>query len=162
MTTLYELSSAYNALLNTDELTEEELAEALKNIEEIFTTKARSLAKLTLSIQAEAEAVETEIKRLSSRQNALLNKAKGIKSYLLNEMKATEIDKIKDDLFTISLRTSPPSVQVDAEELIPDNFWRIIPEEKAPDKKAILEAHKSGGIVPGVTIVSDKKYLVIK
>ena len=80
MTThLYELTNAYRMIQDSDELTEEELAQCLNNIKEIFNEKAINIGKLVLSLQADSESVDTEIKRLSARKQAFDNRIKGIK-----------------------------------------------------------------------------------
>lgn len=163
MTHLYELSMAYKMLQDTEELTEEELATALANVNELFNEKACNIGKLALSLQADAKAIDTELERLSQRKQAMTNKVNWLKGYLAQEMEVTNTEKIKDELFTISLVSNPPSVQVDNEELIPADYWRIIPETKAVDKQTILANYKeTQTVVPGVSIITDKKHILIK
>lgn len=160
---LYEITDTYKRLLDTEELTEEELAECLANVQDLFNDKALNIGKLILSLQAEAEGIDTEIERLARRREAILNRVKSLKSYLTMEMTATRIDKVKDEILTISLVNNPPSVTVFNENVIPENYWRIIPEQREVDKKAILEAYKSSGIpVDGTEIITDKKHVVIR
>jgi len=163
MTHLYELSNAYKMLQETDELTQEELNEALNNIGELFSEKASNIGKLTLSLQSDAEAIDSELKRLGQRKQALDNRVKGLKFYLAQEMEATNIDKVKNEVLTISLRSNPPSVNVVDSDSIPTNFRVIIPESWQPDKKAIIEYFKETGLLVGGTeVISDKKHVVIK
>jgi vacuolar-type H+-ATPase subunit I/STV1 len=160
MAKLYELSNAYQLLQDTDELTEEEITTALDNVKEMFDVKASNLAKVILSIQSDMKAYDDEIARLTERKRIAQNKIKHLKDYLLFNMEATNTDKIKVDTVNISLRTSPPSVDVVNEEEIPENYWRVV---KSVDKKAILEVYKDKGIIPpGINIITDKKYVSIK
>jgi len=157
---LYELAGIYNTLQDTDELTEEELTTALDTIKEQFDVKACNLAKVILSIQSEAKAYDDEIARMAERKRIAQNKVAHLKRYLLNNMSATGTDKISIDTVTISLRSSPPSVEIEDEEQIPENYWRI---KREVDKKTIMEDYKSGNVIPsGVKIITDKKYVSIK
>lgn len=166
MTHLYELSDAYRALQETEELTEEELITCLNNVQELFNEKAINIGKLVLSLQADAEGIDTELKRLSERKQAIENRVKGLKFYLAQEMEVTSIDKVKNEILTISLRNSPPSVEVIDEKLIPDDYWREIPSRFEIDKQAILSVYKesSEGVpeIPGVKIITSKKHVVIR
>ncbi len=162
MVKLYELSETYQKLLDTDELTEEELQTCLNNIQGLFDEKATNIGKLILSLQADGNSIGGEVKRLGERGLAILNRIKGLKFYLAQEMEATKTDKVKDELLTITLQKSPPSVQLDNEELIHKDYWKVIPETRQLDKQAILNIYKSGQEVLGVTIISDKKHVVIR
>ena len=164
MTHLYELSNAYKMLMDTDELTEEELIECVNNVKELFNDKARNIARLVLSLKADSEAIATEVIRLSARKQAIENRMTWLKNYLTQEMEATETTQIKDEIVSVSLRNSPPSVMVEDEELIPADYWRTIPETKVVDKQTILGLYKEDNslIVPGVTIQTDRKHVVIR
>ena len=163
---LYELSDDYKSLakaLESDETLKDDIAPLLADIKGKFDDKAVSIAKLALSINADIETVKAEITRLSKRNTALESKAAWLKEYLFNEMTTANIDKIDGDVLTVSLRKNPASVNILNAAQIPDNFWRVIPEVREPDKKAILTQFKNTGeIVDGVEIVNDKKHLEIK
>ena len=163
MAHLYELTDAYKQLLETEELTEEELIVCLNNITDLFQEKAGNIGKLVLSLQADTVIIESEIKRLSERKQAVENRSKSLKSYLTQEMEATNMDKIKNELLTISLQKNPPSVFVFSEDIVPSQYWRIIPERKEIDKQTILSVYKEhGNAIPGVEIITDKKHVVIR
>ena len=65
-------------------------------------------------------------------------------------MKVTGKNKFKGQLFSFSIQKNPPSLNVDDEKLIPEEYWI----EQAPvlDKKTLLAALKSGEEIPGVSI----------
>jgi hypothetical protein len=61
------------------------------------------------------------------------------------------------------VQDNPYSVGEVSLDTLPPEFIRIIPEQKAADKKAILEHFKqTGEIPPGVSEISRSKRLVIK
>jgi len=155
---LYELSGIYNTLQDTDEI--EDLATALDTVKEQFDVKASNLAKVILSIQSEAKAYDDEIARMTERKRISQNKVTHLKKYLLDNMSATGTDKISIDTVTISLRSSPPSVEIEDEELIPDDCLRW---KREVDKKYIMDDYKLTNVIPpGVKIITDKKYVSIK
>ena len=163
MATLYELSDAYTAIQNTDELNGEDLTKALESINELFQDKAGNIGKLILSLQSDAEGYEKEIARLSLRKMAIDNRVKSLKAYLAQEMTVCQVDKVKNPVLTISLRNSPPSVNILDEGKLPPSWWRVIPEQRVPDKIAILNIYKdTGEVVPGTEIITDKKFVVIR
>jgi hypothetical protein len=168
---LYELSDAYRALQETEELTEEELNIALTNIEGLFNEKALSIGRLINEEKAEVEAVKIELERLTARKNTIERRIDGMKNYLTIEMSNAGIDKVKDAVLSISLQKNKPSVKVYDEENVPDKFFREIPAHYEVDKIAILEAYKGMDStdwfsetipIPGVEIITDKKHVVIR
>ena len=163
MTKLYELTQAYQALLDTEELTEEELDSALDSITDLISNKALNVARLILTLQGESITIDNEIKRLNSRKVARENKIKSLKSYLLLNMETTSITKAKDNFVSVTLQPSPPSVVILDVLQIPDSYWRIIPEQKEVDKRGILTTFKEQGkTVPGTEVISTRKHIVIR
>ena len=158
---LYELSTAYVALRDLIE-EGQDFEESLNQISDEFDYKVESVAKMVREFEAEAKALSEEGKKFMERANAANNKAASLKSYLLNEMQAVGKDKIEGKLLKVALQKSPPSCHVINEAEIPADFIRIIPEQREPDKKAIIDAWKQGTVVPGVEIQADKKYVVIR
>jgi len=160
MAKLFELSKAYQMLQDTDEISEEEISTSLDNVKELFNVKASNLAKVILSIQSDTKAYDDEITRLTARRQVAQNKIKSLKEYLLRNMVAINADKIQIDTVAISLRTSPPSIEVENEEIIPENYWRIV---RSVDKQTILNEFKtSNTIPPGVNVITDNKYVSIR
>ena len=163
MTKLYQLSNAYQAIQDTDELTDDEITTSLANIKELFVDKVGNIGKLMLSWQSDVKAIDTEIERLSQHKQAISNRITKLKDYLAQEMELTNIDKIKNEIISVTLQKNPPSVQIDDETQIPNDCWRIIPEQRVVDKQIILSIFKEKGVIPnGVTIVTDKKHIVIR
>jgi len=163
MTKLYELTQAYQSLLDTEELTEEELNTALDSVVDLISNKALNIARLVLTLQSESTAIDSEIKRLNSRKVTRENKVKNLRSYLLLNMEATNITKAKDNFVSVTLQSSSPSVAILDVLQIPDSYWRIIPEQREVDKRSILTTYKEQGkTVPGTEIITTRKHIVIK
>jgi len=159
---LYEISERYRnlaELLEDESIDEESVVKALRAVEEEFGDKARNVARFIQNLKAEKEAVKAEKDRLAKKEKALSNKCEGLTTYLLAEMLVSKIDKIPDPVVPLALRKAPPSVEVEPEAKVPEQY--IIPQEPKIDKRGLLEALKAGEQIPGVRLVSDRKYLKI-
>ena len=166
MTHLYELTGQYQCLERENDegedvfgVLEVELAAITEKIED----KAESIGKYVLSLNAEADTIKAEETRLSARRKSIENKATWLKGYLLHELQNANLDKVKTELVTITVRTNPPSVNVIDQETIPQEYQRCIPEVWEVDKRAIIDQFKNTGeIVSGVELITNKKSLQIR
>lgn len=154
---LYDLTSSYLQVMDlSQEMDQETLKDTLEAIEEQFDLKAENIIKLTKINEAEALAIDTEIKRLQDRKKSLDNKNKQLKEYLYHHMTQTGIKNIKSALFTISIKKNPPKVKILNEELIaPFYFKQIVKHEL--DKKELLKDLKAGEEIEGVTLIQDTR-----
>jgi len=166
MTRLYELTEQYRSIENMLEdeyITKDEIKTSLQAIEDEFGDKVSTLGKFVLELKSTAGAIKTEEDRLLKRRQAIVSNIEWLKNYMLMEMLATGILKVKRDVVTVSVQNSPPSVELTDFEQIPEQYVRIIPEVREPDKKAIAEHFKqTGEIVSGVNMILDKKHIVVR
>jgi DNA repair exonuclease SbcCD ATPase subunit len=151
MPKLYELTSQYNQIFQsiTEESDLEHLEEMLSAIEEEFEVKAENIAKLIKSLDGDIKAYKDELDRLSARKKSIENHQERLKAYLEANMRATGKDKIKGNVFTLSMQNNPSKVVLDSEEDIPDEYKYY---EMHIDKKRMLDDIKQGKEVPGAHI----------
>jgi DNA repair exonuclease SbcCD ATPase subunit len=140
------------SLLETEELTPE-LEAALVINQEHLQTKAGNYAKVIANIQSDADAIETEIKRLKAMKDSKERAITRLKEAVREAMLVSNIDKIESPLFKLSLRRSE-SVEVDVVEALPSAFQNVKNVVTA-DKLAIKEAIKRGEFVMGARIVEN-------
>ena len=168
MAKFYELTEQYKTIRDMldgdlEYITRDEIVFTLFNIEDDIRLKIGSIGKLVLELKSDIVAVKTEEERLAKRRQGYNSKMEWLKLYLLAEMTKTNIMKIKEDVISVSVQDSPPSVEVIDIEEIPEAYIRIIPEQREADKRTILEHFKSTGeIISGTNLVLDKKHLVIR
>jgi hypothetical protein len=108
---LYELSEAYKALtelLESSEANEESINSLLKEVTTALNDKAESIGKLILSLDADTDVIAGEIIRLAQRKTSKLNRIEWLKSYLLQELSAANIDKVKTPIISILVKPNPP------------------------------------------------------
>jgi hypothetical protein len=166
---LYELSSAYHNLIEYLSIPQDDiiiangLQEQLASITDQFNVKAENIGKLILTKQAEAKAIDEEITRLNNRKRVIENRAEWLKNYLQVEMQVAKTDKIEGQILTLSLQKSPPSCEILDQTLVPQQFIKVIPEQKQVSRIDILKFFKdTGEIPPGTNIITDKKTLRIR
>ena len=168
MTKLYELTERYREiqqLLDADFefITQEEVQQSLANIKDEIEEKVTSIGKLVLELRSDIDAIKKEETRLAMRRSSYTSRMEWLKSYLLTEMLSTNVLKVKQDVISVAIQDSPPSVELLDLEQVPKQYVRIIPEVREPDKKAIAEHFKqTGEIISGMNMILDKKHVVVR
>lgn len=170
MTQLYKLADQYRFLEQAVERGEgdedtgdTQLQLDLADLKEKIEDKVENIGKFILSLEADTTGIKAEEERLSSRRVAIVNRVRWLKDYLLQEMTVAQVDKVKRDVLTVSVRTSPPSVNVLDMDAIPEQFRRVIPEKWEVDKKEMIANFKGTGEIPaGTEIITNKKSIVIR
>lgn len=138
MSTMYELTTDYMTVLSmaTDgETPPDAIADTLEAIGGEIEIKAESSAVIMQELNAEADKLDAEIKRLTARKEVLKNNADAIKQRVYNAMKSTKKEKFKTTLFSFSIRKNPPKLVIDDETKIPKKYF--IPQPAKIDNAAI-------------------------
>ena len=108
--------------------------------------------------EAGAEARAIESKRLATASQEAHARAERVRSLLLGILKSEGLYEATTGSLTAKVRVNPPSIQVQDESQIPGQFWRGIPETKAPDKTAIKQHITTTGLdVPGCTLIRTER-----
>lgn len=163
MTALYELAEQYRTLLDFSEEDEEGFTKQLESLKDAIGDKVENIGLLVLNIRGENVGIEQEIERLSKRLKSNENKEEHLLNYTLNEMDLAKIPQVKKQNVTITIRINPPSVVVENEEDIVEEFIRIVPEQRLPDKKKVIEHFKETGEIPsGFNVITDRKRVDVK
>lgn len=142
---LYELTEIYDNIMCLD-LEEEELLSVLSNLHDELEVKAENIAKVLRNIQADISGYKEEEKRLYERRKAMENKEKFLKLYLQDAFLSMDVRKLKAGVFSFNIQKNPPSVYIENEELIPEEFFYT---ERKLDRRSLLEALKGGEEVQG-------------
>lgn len=165
MTTLYTITEQFKELAALADTADEDLAVALRDtmegIEGEFQEKGKAIAMITLNIDGDLEAIQSQIDRLTERKRIITNRKESLKEYLRTNMDAAGITKITHPLFTISCGKGKPIVVIDDEKALPDDFVKV-KVTSAPDKAAIAKALKDGQEVPGAHSEIGKSSISIK
>lgn len=165
MTALYDISKQYQELTALAEAGDEDLSVAIRDTMEgiagEFQEKGKALAMVTLNMDGDLEAIQSQIDRLTERKRILTNRKESLKEYLRANMEASGITKITHPLFTITLGKGKPIVVIDEESKIPDEFMNV-KVTSSPAKAEIAKAIKEGLEVPGAHSEIGKSSISIK
>lgn len=153
MPRMYELNQAYDniaALLTDESMPEDELLDALHDIEDEIVQKVGGLARVIKNIDGDIAAIKSEEARLAERRRAFQGRIDGLKQYIRSCMEEARTEKVKDALLTVALQANPPAVAVLDEEAIPAKYWT----QPAPVlSKTLIKQDLGEGIpVPGAEL----------
>jgi hypothetical protein len=154
---IYELTTECHTLavlLDTDEISDElrVKAEALQQEILLFLIpeKVESYCHVIARMQADAELLHAEEKRLADRRRVRENTVTRLKSTLQDALAAADCRKLAAGKWTVGIQASPPSVEITDESQIPKSYY--IPVEPRLDKAGIRDALKAGVEVPGAVL----------
>lgn len=152
MATLYELTGQYLEIYNM-ELDEETKLDTLDSInwETDYETKVENCIKVVKNIDADMEARDAEIKRLTNLNKFDKKKKEYLREQVSESMELTGHERVDTPLFKVSFRKSQ-AVEVD-EAVLPEAYkvatWK-------PDKKRLKEDLKNGLEIIGASLVERK------
>lgn len=150
--TLYEMSDAARQLydlLEAGEIDEQVVLDTMENIG--ASEKLESYVYVQKQLEAEKDAYENEIKRMSDRVLGLKAHIDRLKSAQVEFMRATGQKSANAGLFKITMRENKSCEIVD-ETVIPMQYMVEVPATLRPDKKAMLAALKNGEYISGAEL----------
>lgn len=149
---LYEITEAYNCLLNTD-LDEELIKESLKIIDEEFNTKVENTVKVIKNAEADIKALRDEEQRLAKKRRSLQSRVDFLKTNIFNNMKIIDNKKIETPLFNVVIQKNPKKLVIKSEKSVPDEFTKI---NRVIDKAKLKDAIESGLNVDYAEIIQEE------
>jgi hypothetical protein len=153
---LYELTAQYRsleALESSEDLPPEVIRDTLEGLQGQLQEKATNVALFIRNLESTADAIDEAAATMQARGTRLRARAQSLQQYLLFNMQAAGITKVESPYFTLAVKKNPPTVVIDSENLIPEQYMRTPdpppPPKPSPDKAAIAKAIKAGEEVPG-------------
>ena len=125
-----------------------------------FRQKVIACTSVIKNFDSWVESIDKEIKRLQESKRVTINKKERLKSYLLQEMLKTDIQRIEEGPHRVSVRKSPPKVQVEEPDQIPGAFQEMQIAYRI-NRTAILQYVKETGEVPSGYQVDQSEYIHI-
>ena len=158
---LYELTSDLKELQDIDftEVDAEQLEAVKAAIKEQIVNKGTGIIAVVRNLEADTEAIKTEIKRLQDLKKSKENRIENLKKYTKECLEEADIKKVSTALGNISIRKLPGSVEVVEEDSIPKEYKKEVVTVTV-DKKSILADLKEGVVVPGVTLKTGTSLLI--
>ena len=138
--------------------TEDEMLEAEKYLIEAevgLAEKAENIAKWIKNLEAERDTFKKESDRLASKAKSFDNKVTSLKRYLQDNLEVAGVDKVKGELFTVSLQNNAMSLDIGTAEHIPMEFKRTL--KPVVNKRELLKHIKdTGEVFKGVEVKQTK------
>ena len=161
---LYELNQNFNNLIEVLENTEDEnIKELIKKSMDQLTLetneKIENIIKYIKNLEAEAEALEKESKRLNDRKIRTLKKVDNLKGYLKDFTSSLESKKYNTGIFNISIRKNAAAIIIENDFLVPDEFCKTEIIRKV-DKVALKEKLKAGEVIEGVKLQQSESIII--
>lgn len=160
---LYMISHNYREILQMalDEGLEadEELREALVNIRGELQEKVDNLCYVIRALGEEEESLRAEAARLAEKATARANKAVRLKEYLMSNLNAAGVTKVRAPHFTVSIVQGRETVAIASDDQIPQQFWKV---ETTLKRRDLIDALKRGEEVPGTQLTRGEPYILIK
>lgn len=159
---LYEITNAFPALMENEEMTEEDKNKVKEELTLLLQQKSQNIIGYARNIELTIEAMKNEEKRISEKRKMLENRVIKFKEYVKECMEKNGITKIETGLGNLTIAKNPISVEIVNEEEIPSEYKTEIVAVKV-DKTKIKNNFKETGEIPnGVNIVTNNTSLRIK
>lgn len=127
------------------------------------STAAYDVLTRLVNIEREAnsmgKAVAARVSDLQARKARADKRKEAMRVLMLRVMTAAGIQKAPLVEATVSVSKGRDSVEITDETLLPDDFVRI---ERVPDKKALLDAVKGCGEIPGARLKTGEPTLTVR
>lgn len=155
MASLYELTGAYQALLDAYDAaeTDEERADiidAILNAKGDITQKGEDYARIIRNVESDVKAYQDEINRMTGHVRAGKNLIERLKGNYLEAIKLTGEKEVKTSIGKWRIQNNPWSCEVEDWEKVPVKYRT--PQPDKVDKKSLLDDFKATGeIIEGVT-----------
>ena len=139
-----------------DETTLLDTLEGATNLHEAIAALVRS----TLEDECLVTGLKARLGELKERLDRIQVRIDNKRQLALSTMEEAGIEKILEPDFTLSLRTTPPSVLVTDETVIPEWFW--IPQPAKLDKRSLLDTLKAGTAITGAELSNSRRSLSVR
>lgn len=154
---LYDISEGYVALALRAE-DGEDVSEELARLDDALTDKAEGVLYVLRNLELDAEALGTEIKRLTERKRTAENNVRRMREHLRDSMEKANATRIKTPRFVVTLSPGSEVVDVEDEAKLSPEWFRVTRE---PNKSAILSNYRATGEIPeGVRIERGTKLVI--
>ncbi len=129
-----------------DDDTLRDTLEGMTNISEMLAEVLRSL----LEDQSLAGALKTRMADMQERLSRFEERARKKRELVTSVMEQTDLKKLSESDFTVSLRTSRQPLMIIDEEAIPRDFQKPQPDKL--DRLALISALRDGRDIPGAVL----------
>jgi hypothetical protein len=138
-------------------------AELVRDMIEAETSLHEQIGRAALelaAVEGEKDGIEIAIAKLKERLTRHCRKAEGIREAIQVALETAELPSLKTPAATLSMRASPPRVEITDPALLPAIF--LIQPPPSPDKNAVKAALKAGETIPGAVLSNQPPALSVR
>lgn len=146
---LYELTGELiqlQEMLELEDVDPQVLTDTMEAVQGEYDFKLESYCKVIKNLDADITSIKAEVDRLNGKKKVLEANIERLKKAMFESMKATGINKVKGQLFTVSIQKNggkiPVIVDVETSEL-PDELVTIIEKPNLDAIREVLERGES-------------------
>ncbi|WP_204123307.1 siphovirus Gp157 family protein [Lacticaseibacillus mingshuiensis] len=163
MSTLYDLTGKRATLLDLAEngtVDPEVLQDTMDSIDGAIEEKTEGYVQVIKQIEADADVIDTEIKRLTDRKAAFLHNRDHIKQSLQECLEYAHLTRVKTPLFTVTIaKNGGKQPIVIYKDSLQADAWKQVPQ---PDMDNIRERLEAGKKIVGAELKPRGNHLLIK
>ena len=161
---LYEIATNLRSLqeLENEDLSYDDfirITDELEKANASMAEKIDNISSVIKNLDHHREGLKKAEEEFNNRKKRVENTITYLESYLLNNMKMCNIDKISCNRFDVSVRKNPHSVIIKDESIIPNEYW-IEKTERSLDKVKIKEELKSGVYIEGAELKQTERVVI--
>lgn len=158
---LFDISQEYQSILantfdpETGEVNETSLVK-LDEISAKVEEKSIAVASYIKNLDAERKAIDEAKRNMADREKSLERRVEWLTNYLQTNMERCGINEIRSPYFGIRLKKCPISVDIQDENIIPNDYKKT-KEVVSIDKLKIKEEILAGVVIPGATLKQNNR-----
>jgi len=141
---------------DADEETLRDTLEGLSSLPEMLACVLRSY----LDDIALAAALGIRINDMQERISRFEQRAEKKRALITSVMERADLKKLAEPDFTVSFRTTSPSLVITAEAEIPQDFWK--PQPAKLDRQGLTAALRGGRSVPGAVLSNGQATISVR
>jgi hypothetical protein len=164
---LYKLTDEYAAavrnlesMFEAGDIDESALSDTMESMVGDVMEKAVNVGLHIKNLRSDVEQLEGVKAEFDARIKAAKKQLEFYEGYLDTNMQKAGLTELKSDYCQIKYKALPPIVEITGE--VPDQYMRIIPEKREPDKVAIKDAIKSGADFSFAAMITGRTKLEVK
>lgn len=131
---------------------------ATEILEHLLPEKVRDYCALMRQLRLMAQAFKAEEERIARRREAFESLEARLRDRLKGALEVAKVEKLEAGTFTVRLQRAAPSVVVEDELVIPEDYFVIT---RRVDKRLLASALKAGAPIEGARL-QEKLALVIR
>jgi hypothetical protein len=120
----------------------------------------KAIVRSSLEDEVLIGALKQRVEDMQARLSRLKDRFDRKRELACWAMTNADVAKIQTEDFTLSLRQSPPRLEVTDQEKIPADFF--IPQPPRLDRAGLISALKRGDIIPGTILINGEKHIAVR